>query len=305
VTSFEVRLFGRFSIAREERSIGGQIPTKVQELFTYLLLHRKRPLSREAVAALLWSDRLSQPKKNLRQTLWQLQAMVGAESERDEPELLLVEPEWILVNPASQFWLDVAVFEQAFEATAGVSGHDLDDGRSRALVEAAEVYRGDLLEGCYQDWCLFERERLQNRYLTMLDKLMVRCEAQGAYEAGVAYGDRILRIDHAHERTHRRMMRMRYLDGDRTAALAQYDGCITALRDELGVGPARQTIALSEQIRADRLDDEVVAPNRPSAPTAETDTAQELEQLRWLLVDLRRQADEGIEAVAAVIRRHG
>ena len=37
------------------------------------------------------------------------------------------------------------------------------------------VYRGDLLEGCYQDWCLFERERLQNAYLAMLDKLMVRC----------------------------------------------------------------------------------------------------------------------------------
>ncbi len=305
MTSLEVRLFGRFSIGRDDRSTGGQVPTKVQELFTYLLLHRKRPVSRESVAALLWRDGLSQPKKNLRQALWQLQAVVDAESARDEPQLLLVEPDWVLVNPASQFWLDVAVFEQAFDATSGVSGGDLDDRRSRALVAAAELYRGDLLEGCYHDWCLFERERLQNAYLTMLGKLMVRCDALGAYEAGVAYGERILRIDHAHERTHRRMMRMRYLDGDRTAALAQYDGCVAALRGELGVGPAHQTIALFEQIRADRLDDQVVAPNRPGAPAAETDTTQELEQLRSLLVDLRRQADEGIEAVAAVIRRHG
>jgi len=38
-------------------------------------------------------------------------------------------------------------------------------------------------------------------YLSMLDKLLDHCEAAGEYEAGVAYGELILRHDRARERT--------------------------------------------------------------------------------------------------------
>ena len=178
------------------------------------------------------------------------------------------------------------------------------DLSAETLSAAAELYRGDLLEGCYQDWCLFERERLQNAYLTMLDKLMVRCQSAGSYEAGIAYGERVLRIDRAHERTHRRLMRMRYLDGDRTAALAQYDRCISALREELGVGPARLTSSLHDQIRTDNLVAEPVPTmGRGVATLVEGPTTRELEQVRALLVDVRRQADQAIEAVGAALQK--
>jgi DNA-binding SARP family transcriptional activator len=288
---------------RSDRVVESPVPTKVQELFTYLLLHRHRSLSREAIAALLWRDTLNgQPKKNLRQALWQLQAVVDAQVDRGEPEVLVVEADWVHVNPASAFWLDVAVFEEALDVTAGISGDRLDPGRAEVLVGAASLYRGDLLEGCYQDWCLFERERLQNAYLTILDKLMVRSLASGAYEAGMAYGERVLRVDRAHERTHRRLMRMQYLDGDRTAALAQYERCVSALREELGVAPAQRTTALYEQICADRLEPEP-RPATPISPAAsEAPSTQDLEQLHRLLTEMRKQADEGLAAVASALR---
>ena len=241
-------------------------------------------------------------QENLRQALWQLQAVVDAHVERGEPEVLVVEADWVHVNPAGAFWLDVAVFEEALDVTAGISGDRLDPGRAEALVGAASLYRGDLLEGCYQDWCLFERERLQNAYLTILDKLMVRCLASGAYEAGMAYGERVLRVDRAHERTHRRLMRMQYLDGDRTAAIAQYERCVNALREELAVAPAQRTTALYEQICADRLEPEPRLATPVPAAMSEGLTKQELEQLHRLLLEMRRQADEGIAAVALALR---
>ena len=289
---------------RDDRALGGQVPAKVQELFTYLLLHRERPVSREAVAALLWRDTYSgQPKKHLRQALWQLQSIVDAHA-AGQPQVLLVEADWVHVNPACGFWLDVAVFEQAFDATSGITGDRLDPGRAQVLAAASELYRGDLLEGCYEDWCLFERERLQNAYLAMLDKLMVRCQATGAYEIGIGYGERVLRIDRAHERTHRRLMRLRYLDGDRTAALAQYEHCEAALRDELGVRPARATTSLYEQIRADRLDPDAPAfAGGEPVDVVDAPSTRELEQLRDVLLDLRHQADVGLEAIREALRQ--
>src|SRR6185436_8118355 len=114
---------------------------------------------------------------------------------------------------------------------------------------AVEFYRGDLLEGCYQDWCLYERELLQNKYLPILDKLLGYCLVHQEFDAGQRYGGLILRYDRARERTHQLLMRLHFLAGDRTGALRQYERCVVALREELGVQPDRRTVALYEEIR--------------------------------------------------------
>ncbi|MGH9768785.1 MAG: bacterial transcriptional activator domain-containing protein, partial [Blastocatellia bacterium] len=41
--------------------------------------------------------------------------------------------------------------------------------------------------------------------------------------------------DPACERTHQQMMRLKHLAGDRTGAMRQYDRCVKALCQELGV----------------------------------------------------------------------
>jgi DNA-binding SARP family transcriptional activator len=177
--------------------------------------------------------------------------MLNTRSENGSDRLLIAETDWVQINPTIELWLDVAVFEEAFALR---QGKELDVRSAQVLHDAVSLYKGDLLEGCYQDWCLYERERFQNMYLAMLDRLMVYCEASREYEAGFAYGASILRCDRAKERTHRQIMRLHYFANDRTAALRQYERCVIALREELGVSPTRRTQGLYEQIRDDKLD---------------------------------------------------
>ena len=253
--TLRISLFGKFDVRLGKRRLAGLEARKVQELLCYLLLHRDRPHSREVLASLLWGENTtSQSRKYLRQALWQLQAALSLQSESAGASLLLVEPDWVQLSPKADFWLDVAAFERAYDAARGVPAKELDPDQVEGLRAAAGLYQGDLLEGWFQDWCLYERERLQNMYLVMLDKLMDYCEVHHEYEAGVDHGVRILRCDRAHERTHRRLMRLHYLSGDRTMALRQYQRCVDALREELNVEPARGTVALYHQVRADRLE---------------------------------------------------
>ena len=49
-------------------------------------------------------------------------------------------------------------------------------------------------------------------------------------------------------------MRLQFLAGNRTGALRQYERCVIALDQELGVKPAKWTTELYDQIRADQLD---------------------------------------------------
>ena len=174
MATLSIQLFGKFCVRRNERLLDGFDARKVQELFCYLLLHRDRSLPRETLAGLLWSDTTtSQSKKNLRQALWLLQAAIGSQTASINGRILLVEPEWVQLNPEANVLLDVAVFEKAFNFLQKVKGQELNIQQVQALQNAVQLYQGPLLEGWYQDWCLLERERLQSMYLTMLDKLMI------------------------------------------------------------------------------------------------------------------------------------
>lgn len=320
MSALNIYLFGKFSVRAEEQPVEGLDACKVQELLGFLLIHRERPHTREALASLLWGDTATdKSKKYLRQTLWHLQSALeaqGCNSSNDDGSagvcggLLSTAHDWVRLNQNSAVWLDVEIFERASALAQGKAGHDLDAETKRIVQEAVELYKGDLLEGWYQDWCLYERERLQNMYLVMLDKLISYSEAHRDYETGLLYGSRILRYDRARERTHRQLMHLHYMSGDRTAALRQYERCVAALRDELDVAPDRRTVALYQQIRLDQLDEQ----HAPAAANAEPDTNTgpsavslpevlgRLQQLQRVMSDVQQRIQQDIKAVQQALK---
>jgi DNA-binding SARP family transcriptional activator len=310
MTKLKICLFGRFSIQRDDTYLTQPDSFKVKEFFCYLLLHRNRSHTREALANLLWGESTTaQSKKYLRQALWQLQTALERRDESAAEPFLQVEPGWIRLNLQPDIWLDVDVFERAFARVRCRPGDGPDAEKVKILRDAVQLYQGDLLEGCYHDWCLYERERLQNMYLVMLDKLTGFCEVERDFEMGLNYAASILRYDRARECTHRRLMRLYYLAGDRTSALRQYERCVTALHEELGVRPAKLTVELYEQIRRDNL----TGPLTPAAqaqsvyaPEVETslpDAVQRLKELHLLLTEIQRQVQQEIKTVELVFNR--
>jgi len=295
-----VRLFGKFSILLNEKPVHGLDACKLQELLSYLLIYREAPHPRETLAALLWGDSsTAQSKKYLRQALWQLQSALDSHNDDNRSRVFQVEPDWISLNKEAEIWLDVTVFEQAFASAREVAGQHLDPSVAEALEQAIQLYQGDFLAGWYQDWCVCERERLQTNYLIMLDKLMNYCEAHQKYETGLTYGLTVLRYDRARESTHRRLMRLHYLAGDRTGALRQYEHCVAALREELGVKPSRLTTALYEQMRLDEF--QSPGPPQGGDPNVLPRVRDHLKQLRCALKEIHVQVQQDIKAVEAAL----
>lgn len=302
-----VFLLGKLHMQCGEQTLAGLEARKAQELFCYLLLHRNRPHPREILADLLWGDiTTAQSKKYLRKALWQLQSALNTPADPG-PSALLVEPDWVQLNPEADLWLDAGVFERAFALVQEVPGRDLDAQQVQTLRSAVGLYQGDLLEGWYLDWCLHERERLQHMFLAMLDKLMSYCESHHEYETGLAYGMRVLRYDPAREHTHRRLMRLEYLAGHRSAALRQYQRCVAALDEELGVRPAERTVRLYEQIRTDRLNGTLPDPAEAgvAAHPPLPEVLSRLQQLEVTLNDIQHQVQQNIQAVDLAISGRG
>ncbi len=303
MSALSITLFGRFSVQRGGKVVDTIESGKVQDMFCHLLLNRRRPRARDALATMLWGDSpTAQAKKYLRQALWQLQSALDLGDAPAGDPVLLVDAEWVHINPAADLWLDVAIFEQAVAAAQGIAGAELDGDRARSLDEAVRLYQGDLLEGCYHDWCLYERERLQSLYLVTREKLMSFCEAHRRYEEGQAHGESLLRHDRAHEGAHRRLMRLHYLAGDRTAALRQYDRCVAALADELGVAPAKGTTELYHQMRADQFDGPALMAREARRPAVNPASSSPellpyLKHFLSMLTDFRKQVEDDVRAL--------
>jgi DNA-binding SARP family transcriptional activator len=300
------RLFGKFTVAAQPNAMMSLEGAKVQELFSYLLLYRNRPHAREKLATLLWCDNsATQSKGYLRKTLWQLQSELDCLMEVPYPDLLQIDGEWVQLNAGNQLWLDVAQFEQVFAQVKDTPGYAWNAAIAQQVIEVVALYRGDLLPGCYQEWCLFERERLQRIYLILLEKLMHYCETHGQYDTGVVYGTEVLRYDLAREHTHRSLMRLHYLAGNRSEALHQYERCVKILREELDVAPDRQTKALYEQLVTEELPSgngyEETAVLSPEASLRQT--LQQLEIMRAMLTETQQQVQHNIALVEATLNK--
>ncbi len=243
------QLFGRFSAMYDDLPLEGLQNTKAQELVSYLLLGARHGYHREMLADVLWSHMpTSQPRKYLRQSLWQVQNALRPTEGQGSGGVLIVEPDWIRLNANADVWADVTEFASAMTMVQEVPGKDLTPEHAGIARSAIELYTGDLLEGWYQDWCLEERQRMRTNYMILLEKLMDYCEAHRLYERGIDYGLRILRIDRSHERTHRNLMRMHHLMGDRTAAFRQYQRCQSALLEDFGIRPSKDTEELLSRV---------------------------------------------------------
>jgi len=304
MANLHIHLFGKLRICYNGQELKGFDSRKVQELLCYLLLNRNREHSREVLATLLWGENTSaQSKTYLRKSLWQFQCALESQTEASTGNIFSVEANWIQVNAKADLWLDVAIFEQAFTPVMGIQGEKLDYDHAQSLLSAVELYRADLLEDCYQSWCLYERQRLQHIYLSMLDKLMGYCEVHQEYESGLNYGMQILQFDRAHESTHRRLMRLLFLSGDRTGALRQFERCVTTLNEELGVKPTESTKALNDQIRKNQLLDQASEPVTTSEAKQLPEVLGRLRQLESFLLDIHHEVQQGIRVIEQAMNK--
>jgi DNA-binding SARP family transcriptional activator len=247
-----INLFGQLRVYRGDKPLDKFSTRKAQYLFCYLALHRRHCHSRNALAGLFWIDTPEeQARKCLRTTLWRLRSLLGP-TETTSEACLHVENDEICFNIDCDYWLDVEEFEKCLarssQGSENTQANQIDSQTISALARAVELYQGDLLEGCYEDWCLLERERLQGLFLGALARLMDYYRWQGIYEEALRCGRRILSFDPLLEEVHREVMRLHCLAGNRAAAVRQYHMCRTILFQELGIDPMEETTALYAQI---------------------------------------------------------
>jgi DNA-binding SARP family transcriptional activator len=252
MTHLSLSLLGTFQVTLDGEPVTSFKSDKVRALLAYLAVETDRPHRREMLAGLLWPEWPDQDAlSNLRYALYNLRGAIGDRTA--EHPFLLITRDTLQFNMASDYSLDVAAFEQY-----------LADSKSAisSLQSAVSLYRGSFLEGfsigdgpAFEEWALFKREQIGRQMLSAFHRLAAVHEQRGEYEQAQRYVRRQLELEPWQEEAHQQLMRLLALNGQRSAALSQYETCRRLLAEELSVEPTRETTALYESIRDGRLGD--------------------------------------------------
>jgi len=255
-------VLGSLQVLLDDTPVTAFESDKVCALLVYLAVEAHRPHRRESLVGLLWPECPEQvARHNLRQALFNLRQAIGDHAAR--PPYLLISREAIQFNRASDFSLDLDQFNASFRTCEKDRSRDIEDPSVRAarLEEMVKLYRGDFLQGFFledsdefENWMLVQRESLHRRVLDACRDLAAHYELHGDFPAVQRHASRQLELDPWREEAHCQMMRALALEGQRSAALAQYETCRRILAEELGVEPSENTRELVEQIRTGTLE---------------------------------------------------
>lgn len=210
---------------------------RLQALLAYVLLHRQNPQPRQQLAFQFWPDSSEkQAHTNLRKLLFQLRNALP-----DPDQFLHYDHLTVQWRPTAPYTLDVAEI-QALLAHAPATNDPT------SLTQIVQLYQGELLPGCFDEWLIPIRQQLQRAVMETLEQLISLSEHQREYRAGIRYAQRLLGLDPLHEGAYRRCMQLHALNGDRAAALSLYNTCATLLQQELGVEPDEETHAIYQRL---------------------------------------------------------
>lgn len=205
-------------------------------LLVYLAMQAPRGFTRrDAILPLFWPE-LDQERARgaLRQALYKVRSALS------EGVIMSRGLEEIAVDSAL-LSCDAVDFDRACD--------------TKQWATALELYRGDFLEAFYiteapqfEHWMHEQQSRLRIRAATAARSLAAAQEANGDLMDAVASARRAVALNSADEESLRCLLTLLDRQGDRAAAVREYDSFATRL-EEYGVSPSAETRSLLSRIR--------------------------------------------------------
>lgn len=239
VKQLRLTLLGEFAIAHADGTPVHLPGKRERVLLAYLALQPNQRERRRKLAGILWGDSSDETLlDNLRTCVWTLRKAIG-DSDRT---LVVSQDDNILLSPGA-FLVDALEFETLAKRPD-----------REALEPAAELYRGELLEGLginnaeYEAWLTTRQTHLRDIAIDVYFRLASIHAAAGSPERAIEFLQRLLALDPYHEVAVRHLMSLYIETGRRGAAFETFRTLSAELAADLGAEPELETRQLFAKI---------------------------------------------------------
>ena len=232
-----------FLLGRMRLSLGGMLLSddglaakKTRSLFAYLAWRRPRESSEDVLVDLFWPDSGPKSKHSLHNAIYQIRKALKTHLGEDSEKLLQLTHGYSL-EPHPCLWVDVEEFMRHCEAAQRAFQSNQNALAVAELKRAELLYRGDFLEGNYDDWAENARQQIQERLTGLLTALGRHFFEQNRYEVSLDYWKRLLQRDNCSEDAYLGCILSYLAMGRQGDAVRTYHQCSQTLRQELNLSP--------------------------------------------------------------------
>ncbi len=235
----DIRLLGAYTVAVDGAPLPPLPTEKSRLLLAYLALH-PTPQPRLRLAALGWPDLPeARARRRLTQELWRINSALNAAG---AATIITGEADAVTLT-AANIVCDAVQLRTALARlqTAAVAAWP-------SLAELTDLYRGELLPGCYDDWVLLAREQLFQSYSAGLARLLAEHKRCGDWEAAERVVQTLRTQDPYSEAWVMEAMLIAQAQQRPTLGRRHYDHYVTLLQTELDSTPSPELTALAQQL---------------------------------------------------------
>ncbi|MBI2846001.1 MAG: tetratricopeptide repeat protein, partial [Chloroflexi bacterium] len=239
----------------EVRALGGsrvwingkEVPLKAwrgrKEREIFFLLVEGKPKTRDEIGVVLWPELSSQRMSSVfHAALYRIRKVLRGE--------------WIVFDPTREvygfnrqgdYWYDVETFERNLAAARKRKGDP--EAALPEYLAAIGLYGGEFLPELDSEWVELRRQDLEKAFVEALSEVAEMLIRLNRPSMAVDHLLRAGEIEPYREDLLRKAMVALALAGQAGKALERFDHSILLLRDELGIGPAVETVNLAQEIR--------------------------------------------------------
>lgn len=246
---------GPFSVSIGDRPILKKQwrSSKAALLFKYMVIkHAQGLIPKEILLELAWpGDEAAASSPRLHVALNFLRKLFEPELKRGVPSAYIIrQNSGYRLEIGQNGRIDFIDFFQHIDNAGSMEASNADLALKQYLA-AESIYKGPLFEeDPYEDWLTEDRDRLKERYLYVLAKIIDLYTKAEAWQDSIAYAEKYLTHDKYEEPVYRQLMQLYANTGNLARVTETFQKCETNIIDGMGCPLSQQTEDLYKKLTA-------------------------------------------------------
>jgi DNA-binding SARP family transcriptional activator len=214
---------------------------RARDILCFIASRRHRRASKDTIIDTFWGEAdFDAVEKNFHPTVSHIRKALNSNQPVKQNFLLYRDSDYLLSQEFS-YRIDTEEFDRLV-AEAEAARRTGDQASYLSCYEdALRLYRGDFMQGSYDEWVDEQRSYYREQHLRMLEVLALAAQKAEEWSRSLQLAQQILGDDQFREDVHCMIMRAHAALGNRAAVKEQYEHLRRVLRKELGVEPAAET----------------------------------------------------------------
>ncbi len=214
---------------------------RARDIFCFISTSKNLRVAKDILIDIFWAaDDPATVEKNFHPTISHMRKALNSRQSFKQNFIVFRDGAYQL-NPELTYSIDTEDFEAHIAAAEKAKREKDTELLRESLERASEIYKGDFLEGSYEDWAVERRNYYQEQHVRVISALAKLAFSEKRWAAVKRLCDQILIADPFREDIHRLVLRSLSAQGKPAAAKKYFEHMAETLSKELGIEPSAET----------------------------------------------------------------